>query len=178
MIHVEIPFSKEKKLGIAYNEAMSKISDDDWMCFLDHDVLILTPDTIRHFYNYTEQNKNAGLLTCYTNRVHHLSKEQCLEVDDSSDIKYHAAIAKEREKFLYKTTALKEVHRISGFLMLISKRTWKEIKFNEQRDCLWVDTDFCKALEEKKKVIARMDGIYVWHSYRILKDVNDKSHLL
>lgn len=178
MLHIQVPYSITKRLGVAYNDAMRNIDDDDWMCFIDHDVLFLTADTIFHLNEYAGRNADAGLLVCYGSRSHPLSKEQKLKITDTDSIKYHSRIALQHQKFLYQTNIIKEPHRVSGFLMLLSKKIWKEIKFNEQRNCLWVDTDFCNALKEKNKKIIRMEGIYIWHSYRLLKDINDKSHLL
>lgn len=177
MIHVRIPYSIDKRLGVAYNKEMASIPDDDWMCFIDHDVLFLLPETIRHLHEYVAQNEKAGILTCYGSRMHKGSKEQFLKQSDS-DIKTQIQIAETQTKLLYKTTEIKDYLKLSGFLMLISKKMWNQVKFNENRGCLWVDTDFACAVYDAGKKIVRMDGIYVWHTYRLNKNVEDKLHLL
>src|SRR5678810_234061 len=78
MLHIIEPYDNEKNLGRAYNEAMKYYNADDWVCLKDHDTLFLLPDTIRHISRYTELFPNAGILTCYTNRL--ANREQLLSV--------------------------------------------------------------------------------------------------
>lgn len=179
-IHITIPFSKDKKLGIEYNKVMQAIPEGDWMCFTDHDVLFLLPDTVRHLYGYVERFPKTGIFTCYTGRVHRCSNEQLLNgvLNDNSDVRLHTNIAQAQTNFLYEATEIKHPVKLSGFLMLISRKTWNKVKFNEERNCLWVDTDFAMAVHKEGKPILRMDGVYVWHSYRLMKDIENKDHLL
>jgi GT2 family glycosyltransferase len=176
-IHVTIPFSREKDLGKAYNEACSMIGDDDWICLLDHDVMFLTPDAINIMYGYVERYPDAGMLTCFTNRIHPSSPQLYQGISDQTDIIHHINVAgmlriSNRD---YETTPLHS--NISGFLMLISKKTWMEIRFVEGVGCLGVDTKFWQALIQKGKKILRMNGLYVFHQYRLQQGISNKDHL-
>lgn len=176
-VHIMTPYSLEKNLGRAYNEAMSLIPDDDFGCLIDHDVMFLTPDSGHILHEYAKRFPTAGVFTCFTNRVSELSKYQLLNamVNEDSDIKNHIRYAATVKKSLYSATL---IHRdISGFLMMISKRIWNEHKFSEDLKCLGVDTEWNRRLRAAGKTILRMDGLYVFHTYRIMTNILDRNHL-
>lgn len=174
-LHVLTPYAIDKNLGRAYNEAMDMIPDGDWACLIDYDVQFLTPDAIAHIHEYIKRNPSAGMLTCYTNRIG--CKQQLLNgvFNESADMLQHIKLAVNQQKHLYKTTALQSL--TSGFLMVISKATWQQYKFDETGKCLGVDNQFAERLLKAGKTILRMDGIYVFHSYRLGKGRYDTSHL-
>lgn len=174
MLHIIEPYREDKNLGLAYNEAMKYFNEDDWVCLKDYDTLFLRPDTIRHIHHYTEKFPDAGILTCYTNRIansEQLLKEKC---DNNDSIKYHINIAEKRERLLYSTTKLTKP--ISGFLMVIRKSTWDRIKFDD--GCLGVDNNYHAKMVAAGLSVLRMDGIYIWHSYRLINGIKDKRHLV
>lgn len=177
MIHVKIPFDLDKNLGRAYNKAFEDVEERDWVCLLDHDVMFLTPDAIGLMYEYTRSFPETGIFTAFTNRIHPLAADQLLggKVSENTDIKYHTDLAHQQKRHGVKATEIN--HVISGFLMLISKKTWREIKFPEGMKCLGVDNFYSQAVLEAGKKIYRMDSIYCWHTYRIA-DIKNKSHLL
>jgi GT2 family glycosyltransferase len=176
-IHIIKPYSIEKNLGKAYNESMRLIPDEDWACIMDYDTMFLTPDCGKILHEYVKGYSFAGMLTCFTNRIHPLS-EQLYEqhVSANADINYHTEIAERVKKKLYTVTVLSGP--VSGFLMLISKKTWNEIKFSETSLCLGVDTDYYHRLKVADKAILRMDGLYIWHTYRLKNGIKDKTHLV
>ena len=174
MLHIIEPYREDKNLGLAYNEAMSRFDEDDWICLKDYDTLFLLPSTIKHIHEYTNHNPNAGILTCYTNRIansEQLLKEKC---DSNDSIRYHINIAQKRERLLYSTTKLK--NPISGFLMVIKKSTWDRIKFDD--GCLGVDNKYHLKIVAAGMDVLRMNGIYVWHTYRLINGIRDKKHLV
>ena len=176
-VHILKPYDLNKNLGKAYNEAMSLIPDGDWACLMDLDTMFLTPDAGTILTNYVSKYPETGLFTCLTNRIHTLQRQQLLfsspsEVDS---IRYWIKEAERVKESAYYVTTL---HReISGFLMMISKETWNEVKFSEDGLCLGVDNDFSLSIIASGRDIKRMDGLLVWHTYR-LRDITDKSHLL
>lgn len=176
-IHILIPFATDKDLGKAYNEGCSLVPDGDWICLLDHDVMFLTPDSINIMYGYVERNPDAGLLTCYTNRIHPISPQLLCGFGDvgGTNIIHHINVAEKQKQKLYNVTPLDK--NISGFLMLFSKETWKQHPFKEGAGCLGIDTAFWQAIVGAGKKILRMDGLYVWHTYRLQNGINNKDHL-
>lgn len=172
-----IPYALDKNLGRAYNEAMEMIPEDEWACLMDYDAQFLTPTAIKTLYKYIEVNPDA-FFTCITNRVHPCNKEQLYQgvVSNNADMRNHIAIAESLEASIDTTSPL--VYHMSGFMMLISKKMWTEIKFTEDLKCLGVDTDYFSKLKVAGKEILRIDGIYVFHNYRLMRGINNKKHLL
>lgn len=172
------PFDAEKNLGRAYNNAMAMIGDDDYGCLCDLDTCFLTPDAGHIIHEYARRYYGAGLLTCFTNRVSPLSKMQLLnaQLSNNADMKTHISIAEKQKKQLYKATPI--TGNISGMLMIISKKQWKEMPFTEDLKCLGVDTDYAKRLHAAGKEILRCDGLYIFHCYRLLTGIFNKQHLV
>lgn len=176
-VHICSPYSLEKNLGKAYNETMQFLPDDWWACFHDIDTLFLTPDCGVILHEYAKQNPDAGILTCFTNRISPLSSKQMLQgmISEISDIKHHIHLAEVQRNLLYST---REINRdISGMLMMVSKATWKEYPFPEDRLCLGVDTVYGRTIRAAGKKILRCNGLYIWHTYRIMKGISHKEHL-
>lgn len=176
-VHFSIPYRSDKNLGRAYNEAMLRIPDGDAACFIDYDVQLLTPDAPALIQHYHCLHPYA-VLTCYTNRVSPLSVKQLLDgkVSEDSDIKNHIRLAEKQRDELFQVSPI--IFDISGMLMVIPKHVWKEHPFDETGRCLGVDTLFGRKLRDAGVSILRMNGIYVFHAYRMLKGIYDKSHLM
>lgn len=180
-VHIQIPYCPEKNLGRAYNQAMSNLPEGDWACFIDYDVMLLTPDAGKILHDYAtlmtkNEDRSEILLTCWTNRIHPKAHMQLYtgEVQDNADVRTHIKEANDAKKYLYNVTRIRE--NISGFLMLIHKSMWEKQKFIED-GCLGVDTEYSKALKARGSKIFRMDGLYVWHTYRLEKGIKNKEHL-
>ena len=178
MIHISIPYRIDKNLGKAYNIACKGIAEEDWIVLMDYDVMFLLPETIAHLYKYIELFPDTDLFTAYANRNHISLHQQLLGgvISENPDIKYHQELAVKQKQYLYNVTEIKG--NISGFFMLLSKRLWNEIHFPEHFKCFGVDFYYSKMLHDKKKKILRMEGIYLWHSYRLLNGMQNKNHLL
>lgn len=177
-IHHFTPFAVDKNLGKAYNDCFEMIGQDDWACIRDGDTMFLTPDFGDIIFNYAYQNPGA-ILTCYTNRIHPLAKEQMLPrgVSEDRDIYNHMNVAVSMKSELYTTTPL--TGPLSMLLMLMSKATWeKSGGFEEGTGLLGVDTEFYKRVREIGTHILRMNGLYIFHTYRLGKSITDKSHLV
>lgn len=177
MVNVVIPYSTDRNLGAAYNRALSLQPENQWVCLLDHDVLMLTPDCIAHIDEYTKRFPGAGILTCYTNRLHPASKGQLYgAISENSDIREHIEIAEQRKRDLYQVEALN--HPIGGFMMVVNTSVWEGVKFTENKKCLGVDNDFSERILRWGRNILLMKGIYVWHTYRLIDGYRSKKHLL
>lgn len=177
-VHFVIPYALDKNLGREYNKTMAALPDGDWACLMDYDVQLLTPDAGRIVHEYATRAKPDQLLTCFTNRVSTLSKPQLLNgmVCENSDLRYHIGLAEKQRQHLYQMTQI--ARDISGMLMLINKKLWSEFHFTEDSKCLGVDTEYNRRIRAAGKTIMRMDGLYVWHAYRLMNGIHDKKHLL
>jgi len=178
VIHVT-PFSKDKNLGKAYNQAFEKIGYNDWLCIRDIDTMFLTPNTPNIIEQYTKLYPETGIFTCLTNRISLAAKDQLYQgrISENSDIKYHIGIAESLEKSsMNKRTKI--LAPISGMLMVISKKIWDIHKFDESGLCLGVDNEYSTRISRHGLSIYRMDAVYIWHTYRIINGIHSKSHLL
>lgn len=181
-LHVTTPFRIDRNLGKAYNDTFRLIGDDDWLCITDYDVLFLLPDTINNLYGYIERYPEADMFVSWANRTFHSNQQlyggpvaTSFHIPHDDVISNQIKIAREAQRDLYKVTRIQRT--ISGFLMVIPKRTWNEIKFVEDLKCLGVDSVFSQRMVDAGKTIYRMDGVYVWHTYRLENGVKYKSHL-
>lgn len=178
MVHILTPYRTDKNLGAAYNAAISLLPDSHWACVTDIDICFLTPDAGVILEEYAARNPEAGILTCFTNRVSHLSRPQLLEgvPSENPDIKYHISLAEKQRELAYSTTVIDR--DISGMLMLMSKKTWQQFPFPENGKAIGVDTYYGRRIRAAGLKILRMDGLYIFHIYRFMQGVNDKRHLL
>ena len=178
MIHFPTPFALDKNLGRAYNNEFKHVAPGDYVCLRDYDTLFLLPDTIPHLYGYVAKYPEIDIFTCYANRNHISLSNQLLysKVENNADIHYHIEVAQTQTKYLYNVTEIKG--NIAGFFMLISKRLWTSVKFPETMKCFGVDFAYSALLRQKRIKIFRMDGVYIWHTYRLQHGVDNKKHLL
>lgn len=176
-VHIVIPYDVKKNLGKAYNQAVSLIPDGDAICIMDYDVQLLTPDAGKIIHHYANIYPN-NLLTCFTNRVHPLAKMQLLngEISNNTDIKHHIELSEKQKEHLYQVSEV--THWIAGMLMVLSKEFWKKHPFPENGRCLGVDTSYSITLKRRGYKILRMDGLYVFHQYRIINGIHNKKHLV
>lgn len=180
MVHVVTPYRLDKNLGKAYNDAFARCPEEDWLCLMDWDTMFLCPTAIAELHRYAEVYPETGIFTCWTNRIHKGAVQQLWPgYYDDRDIGLHMEVASNwMEGDSLRVTELKK--HISGFLMMISKKTWNEIKFREDGKCLGVDNEYSDRILQAGKKILRMDSLYIFHLYRMgmLGGTKDKSHLL
>jgi len=176
-IHHCTPFDRAKDLGRAYNQTFRKVKNEDWVCLRDIDTMFLTPDAPNIIEDYVLSNQDCGLLTCYTNRISLASSEQLLngQLSEEPSITHHIRIAEDLSKM--PKTATELTGHVSGLLMVISKRVWRQVKFPETGQCLGVDSAYCEALRAAGLSILRMNSLYIFHQYRITKGINYREHL-
>lgn len=187
------PYSTKKNLGKAYNEVMSLAPDNSHVCLRDGDTCWLTPDYGVHIAEYVRLYPNA-VLTCWTNRIHEKAEQQAIHevtayvgewlsigVRNCTDMGSQIEVAKNYQKHLYQVTPLHGF--VSGFCMIVPKSVWLDHKFAEKQvyedrgphNLLGVDNDFTNRVRAAGIPVLRMDGIYIWHTYRLLD--NSKKHL-
>lgn len=196
------PFSSKKELGKCHNEFIALIPKDDYVLIRDPDTMYLHP----HQRTWIEEivNKHGDkwdLLGCMTNRVgvyeqvqrqitHIWCSEKGERIDfhpdtmfDVKDMNAHMGVASAllsyfEQSFPFdKPEYIKETSIIAGFFMLFKRSLWDKIKFEEGID---FDIKFCNAVKKSGGRIGIMQGIYLWHSYRLLSDnpTKYKKHLL
>lgn len=178
-----IPYRADKNLGKAYNQAFQSLPNESALCLRDYDTLWLTHDYNIHLDEYHKRYPDA-VLTCFTNRVGKLSIPQLHRgvVGSNTDIRWHllqaAAIQVKSGNLLGKYPVTEINQDISGMMLVVPRKVWLDHPFPQNKLCLGVDTYWGREIRAKGVKILRMDGLYIWHSYRLLNGVHDKRHLL
>ena len=177
MIYYFVPYSLERNIGKTYNQYMELLpNDNDWGVLMDGDTMFLTFDWGHAIAEVINKIPDAGIITCYTNRI---AKNRIqLYGEDSTDIIIHRAIAKKLDK-TFRGSYRKINQRISGFFMAIQKKTWKEVgKFPELHNkILDIDGLFSRKILTAGKDIYLMRGVYKLHYYRMAEGPKYKDHL-
>ena len=178
MIHFHSPYSLIKDIGKAYNESAKLVTDpNDWICFTDLDSMFLVPDIGHQLQEIIDQNLEAGLLTCVTNRIGNVHQKYDGKISDEPNILEHRKIALQLSR--EKRHQVKEIITpISGHLMLIKKATWDSIGgAPEGRGLLSVDNTISNRMTRHGYKTILMEGVYLFHFYRMDTHIKDRRHL-
>lgn len=171
---IQIPFSFTKDLGKAYNEAMATVTHD-YAIIMDYDAMILTPNTLPLVDQYVKQYPDAAVLTGWATRAHPSSSQRYKTVNNGNVLE----AINEAERLEKLPMHVKEIRQnLTGFFMVVRRKTWEKYKFKEGIGCLGVDTDYWQQLIRGGEKILLMGTVLVWHSYRLKNGMKDKSHLL
>lgn len=169
-------YSFDGDLGKAYNDHMKLLpNNNDWAIFTDSDVL-LWGDFGHHIEEVIKAHDNIGIITCICNRIGNMHGYQIHnKISDDPNIINHYKIS---DSINYskrgKVTELTKF--ISGMVMVINKQAWEDVGgFPEKTNK--VDNRFSSKILRAGYRILQMDGLYVFHYYRLHKDSKDTSHL-
>jgi GT2 family glycosyltransferase len=179
MIFYSLPWNTDKDIGTAYNSTLELLpSENDFVCFLDGDAMMTLTFWGRCIEDVLKANPNAECLTAYTNRVWkdsatlqgagiwQIPAEVNMQVND---IAYHRTFAeklwKQHGTQIQDVTNMPEDQLLSGVLILMKKRLWREIgPFTT--GMLGVDQDLHRRIQARGHRLYLMKGIYVYHWYR------------
>jgi hypothetical protein len=177
-IYYFIPWNSEKNIGKSYNELMSLVNDDDWVCFVDGDAVQTTHFFGSRIEEIIKTNPKYSLFTCYTNRVNRKYQIPPNVDWENDDQKYHRNIGEELwEKNKNQVIDITTSDPLSGVMILIRKKEWEHVgKFKEEK-MLGVDNDIHIKFKESNFKVGLMTGIYLQHWYRG-GDKRDTKHLL
>ena len=169
MIHTCIPYASKEQhtnLGWVYNNFMDMVHANDWVCFLDHDAIFTTRNWYLQLNEIIKENPDFGMFSCYTNRIGQQSQKISGIDETNHDMAYHRKIGKLLQD-THKNT-VREIttqNILSGVVILISKKTWKEIGgFSD--GFLGVDNKLHQDCSHSGIKVGLMKGVYVYHWYR------------
>jgi len=173
-----IPWNSSKNIGKSYNESMSLIRNNDWVCFLDGDAVHTTPFFGVRIEEVIKNNQQYSMFTCYTNRVG-CPWQIAPNVDKTTnDQKYHREFGEQLwVKNTHKVVDVTNNSPLSGVLILIKKSAWGTVGGFKEDKMLTIDNDIHLKFKQNKLKVGLMQGIYVQHWYRG-GDMNNKKHLL
>lgn len=165
-IHYLTPYSLDKNIGRAYNEACSNIpGDEDWIVIRDGDTMFLTPqwgvvinDVLK------EHGSGYALLGAKTNRVkefHHLEEGMF----DNMNIMDHYEVARDCQEFS-RLVVKHTIFDIAGFFMAFQKKTWAAVGGFDENTPVF-DRIFTRKVRSLVGKVGVMQGVYVLHAYRL-----------
>jgi hypothetical protein len=175
MIYFATAYHPEKNMGACFNTIMEGLNNDDWACFTDADAMFTTSNFGDLIQAYIDTYPKTGLFTSMTNRVMNTPQLHGSQISNNFDMKHHFRIGAELAKKGTQSKELSKSEPISGVLLLISKRAWKEAKFKDGQ--LGVDNQIHFDLLDKGFEVRLMQSVYMLHWYRGF-NINDKSHLI
>ena len=181
MIYYSIPWNTEKNIGVYYNQMMKLVDEDDYVCFIDGDATFTTTFFGKQLEDIVSKYKECEFFTCVTNRVG--CSWQVSGDLPSNNIEEHRKYGKILYDDFYDsvTQIQDQVNALSGVLILISKKLWKDIGGFKEDGMLGIDNDFYFKALSQNRIIYRMDGVYLYHWYRggdMSRSKESKMHLL
>lgn len=175
------PFACDKELGREYNGHCSLVpNDDNWIMILDWDCYILDISSYHVIDKAIEKYPETEIFGAYTNRVGYNwqlgpDNNKIYEQSLNYDMAFHKKLAKAYASKRADGSCL-PIPTVAGFFMLFRKKYWKQNPFQEKimtdRGRTF-DKQFCKGATDMKVI----QGLYVFHQYRMDKDILDRSHL-
>lgn len=179
MIHYISPYSTDKNIGGAINAAIGAINygPEDWFVLTDHDMLWLLPDSkaqVERILGATD----FKVLGCMTNRIR--SREQLVSgmFIENDKIRDHIILAEKCRDIAGDRVKTTE-GTVAAFMLCFRVSVWIAVAgFVE--NVLTFDTEFCREVRLMTDAkIGIMQGVYVWHSYRLMSKnpKNDIKHL-
>jgi GT2 family glycosyltransferase len=162
-----IPWNSDKLIGVSYNETMSLIDNDDWICFLDGDAVHTSSFFGKRIEDIINNNPDYSLLTCYTNRIG-CDYQIAPNVNrDSNDQSYHRKFGENLwNTFGTKVVDITNKSPLSGVLILIKKSSWSQVGGFKEIGMLGVDNDIHFKFKNNGLKVGLMKGMYVQHWYR------------
>lgn len=165
MILAMTPFSLERNLGRAYNNAMGLLPEGGWAIFTDHDAIVgLTRDWFRLIAEAIAFKPEAGAFVAVTNRID-ATWQRASEADpENHDIGYHTAIALERKR---RRTLLDitDTKGFGGVCFAVSKDAWRAAGgFADGLLC--VDHSLHFGVRRAGRRVYLHEGLYVYHRRR------------
>ena len=172
----EVPYGIDKDYGRACNEFFERIpNDNDWGIVRDTDCLTLTPSHIHMIRKAIEMHPDTGMFIGVTNRVGQKRQVHDMKLFEETDIRKHRQIALKLESQPLTFTEFNI--SISGYFMCIKKSVLKEAG-GFKSGIIGVDTNISNKIRRLGKKILMINNLYIFHYYRWIEGVRDKSHIL
>jgi GT2 family glycosyltransferase len=151
-----IPWNSDKNIGKSYNESMSMVKTNDWVCFLDGDAVHTS-----HFFGKRIEE------VIDTNRVN-CTYQIAPGVDvKNNDQEYHRNFGDNIwETYGNQVMDVTNNMELSGVFIAIKKSVWEKVGGFKEDKMLTVDNDIHRKIRISGEKVGLMKGIYVQHWYR------------
>ena len=158
-LHAMIPWDNEANLGLAYNEAMRRLPDDDWAIFVDHDAMPTTGQWHRQFEEAARFLPDAGAIVAMTNRI--AAPWQRTGDPVGNDYAAHRRHGAARAK-LRTLLDITDTKGWGGVAFAVSKAAWRQVGgFADGLGC--VDHSLHFRLRDAGRRVWMHEGVYYYH---------------
>lgn len=163
-VHFISPFSIEKNIGKALNDAIAQLNadDNDWICHLDQDAIWLRSDSKKQLIEILS-NTDYDLLGCITNRLGN-DYQLVNGVFNEDSITKHIEVANKLHSENY-GIIMPYMHVLAAFCLCFKVKTWKLLGGFTENNIVF-DTNFSQKAHEHKLKSGLCTGIYLLHLYR------------
>lgn len=180
MIYYFTPYSLEGKIGKAYNESCAIVpNDDDYICLLDGDTAFLSVTWGKQIAKAIEQYPHVDVFTCWGTRIGSQKQRYKGVISDERDVINLKKMVLQCEEENFGKVSIINCE-ISGLFMVFKKSLWKDFPFAEETEhgtILGIDTEWSNRLLKAGKIIGRIDGLLLFHYYRLMEGRKYKEHL-
>ena len=165
MILTHVVFDPHKNIGRAYNAFMERLNVNEWGLLIDDDIWLRTQPK---WYAICEavikaNEKEAGLITCVTNRIG-CRQQRVKDSPRGDDLIKHIEFANKLYS-KYGNKVIEVNSSLSGMFMLTSKRAW-ELSGGFRSGFLGVDNNYCGRVRKAGFKTLVIPGLYVYHGYK------------
>lgn len=178
-IHYIQPFDNNSppNIGGAINAAILQLNADpeDWIVSMDHDILWLLSSSKKQLTEILTTT-DFDILAPRMNRLGN-DYQLILGMFGKTDILAHINEAVARHNYHYGVVSTFTGGPLAAACMCFKVKTWKALAGFEEHS-LAFDTQFCIRAERSGMKMGIMEGIYIFHLYRMGKQVNNIDHLL
>lgn len=173
MIHYLTPYSTDKNIGGAYNDAIRRIKANmfDWIVLMDGDVAFLTPEWGRQIQDVADTT-DFDLIGCMTGRLRSAHQLHEGKFDAKCDMYANFEIARDLESDYW--SEVEEVPGIAGMFMMFQYRTWVKVGGFKERD-IKSDMDFNRKVKNLGGKVGVIRGLYAFHGYRLWEKAQHKA---
>lgn len=171
----------KKGLWYGYRNAMNLLKSEDWAVLMDGDTMFLGVRWGEQIEYAITHYSDAGLITGVSNRSgYHWAQGYQGKFHEISDVKHWRKVALELEKKYFGQCTLIN-QKVTGLLMIIKKQIWDahiEQTGVDLEGNLGLDDHICERLLMHGQKIYRLEGLFVFHYYRLLEGSGYREHLL
>ena len=176
------PYSVDLLYGEEINKHIELMPEDAWIVLTDYDTCFLTPNYGRLIYNaIVTYGDSTELFTCQTNRLGNPVRCYDKKISYDPDMLNHIEIAEKLEIQEGHNCEEIEDRTVAGMCMIFNKSTWHKNKFDSfpivhkiNDEITSFDIRWARKLSGSFK---RILGLYVWHTYRLNKNIRETEHL-
>ena len=164
MIHYLFPYSTEKNIGKAYNDAIGSLipEPNDWIVIKDGDAMFLTPEWGRQI-DEVSKTTDFDLIGCVTGRLRSKTQLYKGRFDSVCNMYMNFDNAREAESLFW--GQVEEVSRIAGMFMMFQYKTWQKVRFQE--GTVKADMAFNRNVKSLGGKVGIIKGLYCFHGYRL-----------